>query len=153
MPQTMTFEEFRQREGEGPLGHSGWVRLVQDDLDRFAELNRDPSWIHNDPERAAEGPFGAPVAQGMLTLALVPGFVWDTVEISDAGMNVIYGFERCRFPQAVLVDSRVRGVSTLTSVRQIDEGVHRSTIEVVVEIEDEPRPACVAELLVQHVLA
>lgn len=152
MPQIMTFDQFRQREGE-TLGQSGWVRLVQDDLDRFAELNRDPSWIHNDPDRAADGPFGAPVVQGMLTLALVPGFVWDTVEISDSEMNVIYGFERCRFPQPVQVDSRVRGTSTLQSVRPVAEGVHRSTIEVVVEIEDQERPACVAELVVQHVLA
>lgn len=152
MPQTMTFEQFQAHEGQA-LGTSDWVRVVQEDLDRFAELNRDPSWIHNDPQRAAEGPFGAPVVQGMLTLALVPGFVWDTVAISDSEMNVIYGFERCRFPQPVLVDSRVRGTSTLQSVRPIDEGIHRSTIEVIVEIEDQQRPACVAELVVQHVLA
>jgi acyl dehydratase len=152
LPETMTFEQFRAQEGQ-VLGQSAWVQIVQEDLDRFAELNRDPSWIHNDPARAAEGPFGAPVVQGMLTLALVPGFVWDTVEISDSEMNVIYGFERCRFPQPVLVDSRIRGACTLQSVREVAEGIHRSTIEVAVEIEEQQRPACVAALVVQHVLA
>jgi acyl dehydratase len=152
MPQQMTLEELRALEGQS-LGSSGWVQLTQSDLDRFAELNRDPSWIHNDPERAAAGPFGAPVAQGMLTLALVPHFVWDTVELSDVEMNVIYGFERCRFPQPVLVGSRIRGVCTLTSITDVGEGRMRSIIEVVVEIDGEQRPGCVAQLVVQHVPA
>jgi acyl dehydratase len=63
------------------LGHSDWVTITQEQVDRFADATGDHQWIHIDVERAtAESPFGGPIAHGYLTLSLIPMFVPQIVE-------------------------------------------------------------------------
>lgn len=87
------------------LGVSAWVALGQADIDSFAGTTRDPQWIHVDPARAAEGPFGATVAHGFLVLSLCSAFVADVLVVSDATTMVNDGLDRVRFTAPVPVDA------------------------------------------------
>ncbi len=111
----------------------------------FAEATGDRQWIHVDPVRAAAGPFGGPIAHGYLTLALAPLFIGDVlvVEKLDAALN--YGLNKVRFPTAVPVGSRLRGV-TLKAADPRPSGIE-VVFTVVYELEDSDRPACVAEFV------
>ncbi|MCY4421690.1 MAG: MaoC family dehydratase, partial [Acidimicrobiaceae bacterium] len=90
------------------LGHSEWVAVDQGRIDLFAEATGDHQWIHVDPEAAAAGPFGATIAHGYLTLALTNLLLPEIVRVEGISMGVNYGVNRVRFPQPVLVGSRLR---------------------------------------------
>jgi len=126
------------------LGTSGWVEIDQQRIDLFAEATGDHQWIHVDVERAAAGPFGAPIAHGYLTLALTNQLLPGIMEVRGASMGVNYGVDKVRFPQPVLVDSRVRASATLSEAAKVPGGV-QVVVTVVVEIEGEAKPACVVE--------
>jgi acyl dehydratase len=126
------------------LGHSEWVTITQEQVDRFAEATGDHQWIHVDPERAArESPFGGPIAHGFLTLSLIPMLVPQIVEMTGFRMGVNYGTEKVRFPSPVPVGSRVRAGATLDSATPIDGGV-QVDVTVTIEVEGQPKPAMVA---------
>ena len=129
-----------------PLGVSPWHEISQDQVNMFAEATGDRQWIHVDPVRAAAGPFGGPIAHGYLTLALAPLFIGDVlvVEKLDAALN--YGLNKVRFPTAVPVGRRVRGVVTLKAADPRPSGIE-AVFTVVYELEDSDRPACVAEFV------
>ena len=131
------------------LGWSPWLELTQDRIDQFAEATGDRQWIHVDPGRAKEGPFGATIAHGYLTLSLVNYFLPQVVEVQGIAMGVNYGLNRVRFPAPVLVGSRVRGGVELSAAEEVSGGVQTSMI-VTVEIEGGERPACVAEVLSRY---
>jgi acyl dehydratase len=131
------------------LGWSPWLELTQERIDQFAEATGDHQWIHVDPERAADGPFGATIAHGYLTLSLVNQFLPQVVEVRGMAMGVNYGLNRVRFPAAVLVGSRLRGGVELTAVDEVAGGV-QTTMVVTVEIEGAERPACVAEIISRY---
>ncbi len=137
--------ELLQRVGE-PLGESEWITLDQARIDGFAEATGDHQWIHVDPVRAASGPFGACIAHGYLTLALVNLFLPQLLEVRGVAMGVNYGCDRVRFPNVVRVGSRVRGRAELVAAEEVKGGV-QATVRVSVEIEGEERPACVAEVV------
>ena len=126
------------------LGVSDWVLVDQQRIDRFAQATGDHQWIHTDPVRAAAGPFGATVAHGFLTLSLVPLLFESGFAIDDVKMGVNYGLNRVRFMSPVRVGGRVRGQFKLLGYEPLEGGA-QLTVQVTIELEGSPKPACVAE--------
>ncbi|MDH4611522.1 MaoC family dehydratase [Pseudomonas sp. BN102] len=131
------------------LGHSEWINVEQSRIDQFAEATGDHQWIHVDPARAAGGPFGACIAHGYLTLALVNLFLPQIVEVRGISMGVNYGCDKVRFPNVVRAGSRVRGSAQLVAAEEVKGGV-QATIRVSVEIEGEERPGCVVDTISRY---
>jgi acyl dehydratase len=126
------------------LGHSDWVEITQEMVNRFADATGDHQWIHVDPERAAkESPFGGPIAHGYLTLSLLPMLVPQIVEITGFRMGVNYGTEKVRFPAPVPVGSRVRASAVMDEAKAIDGGI-QMLVTVTMEVEGGSKPAMVA---------
>jgi acyl dehydratase len=145
VPVEMTVAELREAT-DVDLGASEWVQVTQEMVDGFADATLDHQWIHVDPERAKDGPFGTTIAHGYLTLSLLPHFVSQIVSVPDKRMGVNYGIDRLRLTAPVKVGSRVRGRGVLKGAEDKAGGV-LYRIEVTVEIEGEERPALVGEIL------
>jgi acyl dehydratase len=145
MTTTLTIEELEQA-GERDLGASEWHEITQEQVNMFAEATGDHQWIHVDPERAAAGPFGGPVAHGYLTLSMLPMLLSEVVSVSDAVMGVNYGTEKIRFTAPVPVGSRVRLRAKLAGTQRRGPGVVW-TVGVEVEIEGGDKPALVGEVV------
>lgn len=128
------------------IGVSEWIRVDQTRIDKFAEATGDHQWIHVDPVKAAQGPFGTTIAHGFLTLSLVPELFATAFDIGDVRMGVNYGLNKVRFTAPVPSGSRVRGHFVLHGFHPIDGGA-QLTVEVKVELEGASKPACVAESL------
>ncbi len=141
-----TFEELADAAGED-LGTSDWVTVEQDRIDAFADATGDHQWIHVDPERAAEGPFGTTVAHGYLTLSLVPWLGGEVFTLDTPGAKLNYGVNKVRFPTPVPVGSRVRAQVGVVEVSDIVSG-KQLRLKVVIELEGSDKPACVAETVV-----
>jgi len=121
-----------------------WLTVDQGRIDAFAGATGDFQWIHVEPERAAAGPFGAPVAHGYLTLALIPVLTEGLLDIGGLGAVVNYGFDRVRFVQPVVVGSRLRARIEVTGVEESGLG-YRVAQRITIEVEGSDRPAVVAE--------
>jgi acyl dehydratase len=128
------------------LGHSEWHTVNQDQIDAFAAATGDHQWIHVDPAKAAEGPFGSTVAHGFLTLSLLPMLTWQVYKVEGVTMGVNYGADKLRFPSPVPVGSRVRAAVELTSVTPNKLGYQIAT-RVTIELDGSDKPACVADML------
>ncbi len=128
------------------LGPTAWREVSQERIDAFAEATDDPQWIHTDPARAAEGPFGTTIAHGFLTLSLCVPMLYEVLPPAD-GMVVNYGVDRVRFPAPVPSGGRIRGRFRIRSVETVPQG-ERAVIEATVECEGVEKPVCVAELVV-----
>nr|WP_033442741.1 MaoC family dehydratase [Saccharothrix sp. NRRL B-16314] len=139
-------EEFAAAKGEH-LGHGEWHEITQAEINLFADATGDHQWIHVDLEKAAAGPFGAPVAHGYLTLSLIPLLVRDTYTVQGLSMGVNYGLNKVRFPSPVVVGSRVRAGAELAEIADVPQG-KQAVVRVTIEIENNPKPACVAETVV-----
>ena len=126
------------------LGYSGWHEITQQQIDTFADATGDHQWIHVDPVKAADGPFGTTIAHGYLTLSLVPMLVWQIYTVEGVTMGVNYGANKLRFPAPVPVGSRVRAGVELVSLTP-GSGGYQLVATVVVEIEGGGKPACVVE--------
>ena len=126
------------------LGSSDWLLIDQDRIDLFAQATGDHQWIHIDPERAAAGPFGTPIAHGFLTLSLLPVLFETGFAVDDVRMGVNYGLNRVRFMSPVKVGSRVRGHFKLLSFEALEGGA-QMTVQATIELEGAGKPACVAE--------
>jgi len=129
------------------LDTSEWLTIEQDRIDAFADCTGDHQWIHVDPVRAKDGPFGATIAHGYLTLALVNLFLPQIVEVRrfSAGVNV--GMEKTRFLSPVVVGSRIRGTGEVVSVEEVKGGAIQAVIRVTVEIEGKDKPACIVDTI------
>ena len=128
------------------VGTSEWETIDQRQIDLFAEATHDHQWIHVDPEAAAQGPFGTTVAHGYLTLSMLPYFVSQVLNVTDARMGINYGTEKIRFTAPVPVGSEVQLKATLRGSERRGEGVlYRLGIEV--EIKDSQKPALIGEVL------
>jgi acyl dehydratase len=138
-------DEFVAATGE-TLGYSDWHKITQDQVDTFAAVTGDHQWIHVDPVRAANGPFGTTIAHGYLTVALLPVMMMEAYRIEQLAMGINYGLDRVRFPAPVPTGSAVRGLATLTEVRQTHLG-SLAHIRIRVEIEGQSKAACVADTL------
>jgi acyl dehydratase len=123
-----------------------WLTIDQGRIDAFAGATGDFQWIHVEPARAAAGPFGATVAHGYLTLSLIPTLTEGLLEVGGVGATVNYGLDKVRFVQPVVVGSRLRARSEVTSVDESGQG-YRVALRVTIEIEGSDRPALVAETL------
>jgi acyl dehydratase len=132
------------------LGSSEWLEITQARIDLFAEATGDHQWIHVDPERAKEGPFGTTIAHGYLTQSLVNYFLPQIVEVRGIKMGVNYGADRLRFPAPVAVGSRIRGTGELLKVEQTKDGGTQATVRVIVEIEGGDRPAGVIDTISRY---
>jgi len=128
------------------LGHSEWHTIDQDQIDAFAAATGDHQWIHVDPAKAAEGPFGSTVAHGFLTLSLLPILTWQVYTVEGVKMIVNYGADKLRFPSPVPVGSRVRAGVQLNAVTPIPLG-YQVALRVTIERDGGDKPACVADML------
>ena len=128
---------------------SDWVSIEQERVNRFADATDDHQWIHVDPERAKQGPFGAPVAHGFLTLSLLPHLMAEAIEIKNSVLGVNYGLNKVRFPSPVPVGSRLRGRFKLSSLEKLPPQMGfpgaQFVWEVTIEREGSDKPVCVAE--------
>lgn len=126
------------------IGVGEWFEIAQDQVTAFADATHDHQWIHVDPRRAADGPYGATVAHGYLTLSLLPFLAHKIYKVSGLRMTVNYGLNKVRFPSPVRVGSRVRDRLTLVSLTPTSQG-GQAVFRHHVEIDGEARPGCVAE--------
>ncbi len=132
------------------LGTSDWILVDQARIDAFAEATGDRQWIHIDPARAAQGPFGGTIAHGFLTLSLLPAFFSGLYRVDGVAMSINYGLNRVRFVSPVRSGSRVRAHSRIVSAEALP-GAVQCVVESTIEIEGEQKPACVAESVVRFV--
>jgi len=130
------------------VGVSDWMEITQDRIDTFADATGDDQWIHVDPAKAADGPFGTTIAHGYLTLSLLAPLMLQTYRVEERKMGVNYGLNKVRFPSPVPVGSRVRARNTVQAVEDVKGGV-QATFQLTVEREGADKPACVAEVLVR----
>jgi acyl dehydratase len=138
---------LRERVGT-EVGVSGWRTVRQDDIATFATLTGDQQWIHVDPERAKEGPFGTTIGHGYLTLSLLPVASYEVIP-RQGRMGINYGLNKVRFPAPVPVGSRLRASFEVLQVDEI-EGGGQATMRATVEREDGDKPVCVAEVVFRH---
>jgi acyl dehydratase len=136
-------DELRAKVGE-ELGVSEWQEVTQDAINAFAEATGDHQWIHVDPERAAQTPWGSTIAHGLYTLSLGPQFTFAMFTIEGFAFGLNYGYNKVRFPAPLPVNSRVRMRAILSSVDDVPGGL-QLTITQTFEREGEEKPVCVAE--------
>lgn len=129
------------------LGPSDWLLVKQERIDLFARATGDHQWIHVDPERAKDGPFGTTIAHGYLTFSLINMFLPELFEARGAKMGVNYGAEKLRFPAPVKVNSRVRAVGELVKAEAIGADAVQTTVRISIEVEGGDKPACVADII------
>lgn len=134
-----------------PLGQSAWHCIDQAQIDAFAAATGDRQWIHTDPDRAARcSPYGGTVAHGFLTLALLPLLSDGAFTVSGVRSRINYGLNKVRFPAPVRAGSQVRGHFTLAALTEQAPQRWLLTLAATVEIENQARPACAAEMLVVY---
>jgi acyl dehydratase len=138
---------LRERAGSA-LGTSRWVTIDQDMVTAFANLSGDRQWIHIDPERARQGPFGATVAHGFFTLSLSTDLLDDIFTVDEVSMILNYGLNRVRFPAPVPVGSRLRLGAELEELADF-EGGGQATLKLTFEVEGASKPSCVAHYLLR----
>ncbi|WNM31515.1 MaoC family dehydratase [Streptomyces sp. Li-HN-5-11] len=128
------------------LGASEWIEVTQERIDTFADATGDHQWIHVDPERAKDGPFGAPIAHGYLTLSLFIPLFTELLEVEGVSTKVNYGLNKVRFPSPVKAGSRIRLVARLASVEEVPGGV-QIAVDGTIEIDGGGKPAAVLQSL------
>jgi len=141
-------DELRPLVGQ-EVATSDWIEVTQSRIDQFAHATGDLQWIHVDPVRAAQGPFGTTVAHGFLTLSLLPEMSASALDVRDTRMGVNYGLNKVRFPAPVPVGSRLRGHFKLIGFEPIDGGA-QLTMEVTMQREGSAKPVCVAESIARR---
>jgi acyl dehydratase len=144
-----SIRQLASRVGE-EVGVSPWVEITQERIDTFARAIEDFQWIHVDPARAQDSPFGGTIAHGFLTLSLLSHLSERTFTFSDRRMGVNYGLNRVRFTAPVPSGSRVRARFTLLKYEPLEANGVQVTWNTVVEIEGAPKPALIAEWIGRH---
>jgi acyl dehydratase len=140
-------DDIKARVGE-ELGVSDWHLVTQEDIDAFADVTGDHQWIHVDPERAKQTPFGGTIAHGYYTLSLAPRFSYAMYAIEGFAFGLNYGLNKVRFPAPLPVGSKVRMRAAIASVDDIPGGIQMATT-CTFEREGGEKPVCVAETLVR----
>ena len=138
-------DELKQAEGQD-LGTSDWHEVTQPAIDAFAEVTGDHQWIHVDPERAKETPFGGTIAHGYYTLSLAPMLMSRIFALEGFAFAVNYGLNKVRFPAPLTVGSKVRMHAELSKLEEIPGGA-QMTVTATFEREGGDKPVCVAETL------
>jgi len=130
------------------VGPSDWLTVDQERIDLFARATGDFQWIHVDPERAKrEGPFGATIAHGYLTLSLVSELLPQLVNPKGRKLGINYGADRLRFPAPVPAGSRIRARGELIKAEAVGADTVQTTLRVTIEVEGGDKPACVADII------
>jgi acyl dehydratase len=138
-------DELRAKVGE-ELGVSDWHDVTQDAIDTFAAVTGDDQWIHVDPERARQTPFGGTIAHGYYTLSLHPVLAGQVLRLEGFAFAVNYGLNKVRFPAPLPVGNRVRMRAELVAVDDVLGGA-QITMKLTFEGEGALKPVCVAESL------
>ena len=129
------------------LGLTSWMQMSQKKIDDFAEITDDKQWIHTDPEKSAlYSPYKKTVAHGFLVLSMVSRISFNAFSIKNVVAGINYGLDRVRFPNATKSDSTYRGRVSLMEFTVIPGGA-KYKLKIVIEIQGEEKPACVAEFL------
>jgi len=139
-------QEYQAAVGQS-YGPTDWLLVDQNRINLFAEATGDHQWIHVDPDRAADGPFGGTIAHGYLSLALVNLFLPQLVRAEGMRHGINYGCDRVRFPAALRSGSRLRGRAQLLAVEDLGGGALQAKIRVTLEAEGVEKPVCVADTL------
>ena len=129
------------------IGTSEWWLIDQARIDKFAEATGDFQWIHVDPVRAKASKFGSTIAHGYLTLSLLAGMRFQTFEVTETSMAVNYGMNKVRFLSPVPAGSRLRAKFELAQINARADGGLECTFKATVELENAPKPACIAETI------
>lgn len=132
------------------LGVTDWMEITQERVNLFADATGDHQWIHVDPVRAKDGPFGAPIAHGYLTLSLAAKFMPELIDLPTLKMGVNYGCEKVRFPSPVKVGQRIRGNGQIVVVERTKDGALQSILRLTVEVEGQDKPACVVDTVSRY---
>jgi acyl dehydratase len=128
------------------LGTTDYREITQQQINLFADATDDQQWIHVDPERAKDGPFGAPIAHGFLTLSLIIPFWGELFDVDGVTTKVNYGLDKVRFTSPVKVGSKVRMQGSIAEVTEVKGGA-QIKVNATIEIEGQERPAVVAVFL------
>ena len=132
------------------VGISPWVEIAQERIDLFAKATEDFQWIHVDPKRAKDSPFGGTIAHGFLTLSMLPKLSESTFEFADRKMGVNYGLNKVRFTSPVPAGSKIRARFVLAKFEKIEGNGVQTTWGVTFEREGGEKPVCVAESIGRH---
>jgi acyl dehydratase len=145
----MTIDSLAEYVGR-EIAVTDWFPVSQERIDLFAEATGDHQWIHTDPARAAtESAYGATIAHGFLTLSLLSHLSNQAIAVEGARMRINYGLNRVRFPAAVRAGTSVRARFTVHEVKPFAEGID-VTLLATVELQDSPKPCCVAEWIIRY---
>lgn len=142
----VSLEDVKSVEGKD-LGYSEWREITQEMIDTFAEATDDHQWIHTDPERAKDGPFGAPITHGFLTLSMIIPFWSELFDVTGVKTKVNYGLDKVRFTSPVKVGSRIRMNVVVKEVSEVKGNGLHLVADGTIEIEGQERPAVVATFL------
>jgi acyl dehydratase len=136
-------DDLKARVGQ-ELGVSDWQDVTQDKIDAFADATGDHQWIHVDPDRAKDTPFGGTIAHGLYTLSIGPGLSNDLYTVSGVAFALNYGYNKVRFPAPVPVGSKLRMRATLSAADPVEGGL-QITVTQTFEVEGGEKPVCVAD--------
>jgi acyl dehydratase len=131
------------------LGTSDTVTITQDQINKFAEATLDNQWIHVDTERAKNGPFGAPIAHGYLTMSLASHFLAQLVHVSGISMGINYGVDKVRFPAPVPVGSVLHARGEIIDAREVPGGV-QATTRITIEREGGDKPVAIVDAIARY---
>ena len=140
---------LQARVGE-EIGVSPWVDMPQERIDLFAKATEDFQWIHVDPARAKDSPFGGTIAHGFLTLSMLPKLSESTFDYSARKTGINYGLNKVRFTAPVPAGARIRGRFVLAKLEALEGNGVQTTFVVTIEREGGERPVCVAEAISRH---
>lgn len=140
-----SFEEFEQFVGK-EIGVSEYHKITQEQINKFAEATLDHQWIHVDEKKAKDGPFGATIAHGYLTLSLLP-YMWEQIlKVNNTTSLINYGIEKLKFNQPVLVNSELRVRVKLLKLTNL-RGIAKAELNAIMEIKDSKKNAFEANII------
>lgn len=148
MSTRITFDDLREATGHD-LGVSDWTVVDQPRIDTFADAIDDHQWIHVDPARAKQTPYGGTIAHGYLTLAVAGTSLGGLLQVDDASSIINYGIDRARFPAPLPSGTPVRTHAAITGVTEVTGGLQVSA-RVTTEAEGVERPVCVADVQIRY---
>ncbi|SDO85640.1 Acyl dehydratase [Microbacterium testaceum StLB037] len=142
MSTTVSYDDIAGLAGTD-LGWSEWLEVTQDRVNLFADATDDHQWIHTDPERAKDGPFGGAIAHGFLSLSLAVTFWTELLDVTGVTTKVNYGLDKVRFISPVKVGARVRMNAVIAEVTEIAGG-YQLTVDQTIQVDGGGKPAVVA---------
>jgi acyl dehydratase len=141
-----SLQEFHAATGR-LYGPTAWLSVAQARINAFADATDDHQWIHVDPARAAQGPFGGTIAHGFLTLALAYHFLPQLIAAPSAKLCINYGCDRVRFPAVVRAGAQLRARAEILAAADVGGGAVQVKIRVTIEVQGSEKPVCVADTL------